>query len=255
MATHPRSSATFAAVRRFSVLALLLSSGPLAGPKPSSHLVGFVHDEAGKAIPSVEVTAIKTSTVTRTDSTGHFLLSSLPAGLVELSLRRLAFEAALVHADLAEDDTTRVDVTLSVVAQRLTGVLVNAHVETRRTLLGFEARRKMGVGRFITRAQIEQRHPSLLSDMMRTIPGVALIPGENGRETLRFSGVTRASCPPMYYVDGILAVGFTIDEMPPGDVEGVELYGGAAGVPPEYSRSRGTSTCGTVLIWTRIPGL
>ena len=46
-----------------------------------------------------------------------------------------------------------------------------------------------------------------------------------------------------------------IDEIPPGDIEGIELYGGAAGVPPEYSRSRGTSTCGTVLIWTRIPGI
>jgi hypothetical protein len=48
--------------------------------------------------------------------------------------------------------------------------------------------------------------------------------------------------------------GYSIDDMPPGDVEGVELYAGAAGLPPEFNRMRGTTICGTVAIWTRIPG-
>ena len=52
------------------------------------------------------------------------------------------------------------------------------------------------------------------------IPGAILIPGENGRLALRFSRVGRTGCPPQFYIDGIQATGFTIDDMPPGDVEG-----------------------------------
>jgi outer membrane receptor for monomeric catechols len=218
-------------------------------------LAGVVKDDYGKPIAGVEVTAIKPAISTHTDSVGHFLLASLPEGAVDLTFRRLSFEPVAVISDVSPDDTTNVEVTLTVVAQRLTGTLILARKSENRVLAAFEARRRQGIGHFITRAQIEARHPLTLSDMMRTIPGATLIPGENGRQTLRFTGMASASCPPQFFVDGILAVGFTIDEMPPGDVEGVELYGGAAGVPPEYSRSRGTSNCGSVLIWTRTPGL
>jgi hypothetical protein len=219
-------------------------------------LAGVVKDDYGKPIPGVEVTAIKPAVTTHTDSVGHFLLASLPSGPLDLVFRRLSFEPIAVVTDVSADDTTNVEVTLTVVAQRLTGTITIAHTgENKRVLAAFEARRRQGIGHFVTRAQIEARHPLVLSDMLRMVPGAQLIPGENGRQTLRFTGMARANCPPQFFVDGILAVGFTIDEMPPGDVEGVELYGGAAGVPPEYSRSRGTSNCGSVLIWTRIPGL
>jgi hypothetical protein len=42
--------------------------------------------------------------------------------------------------------------------------------------------------------------------------------------------------------------------MPPVDVEGVELYAGPAGLPPEFNQLYGTTACGTVAIWTRLPG-
>ena len=71
---------------------------------------------------------------------------------------------------------------------------------------------------------------------------------------LRFARNPRGNCPPQYFVDGIPASNFDIDEVLPGDVEAVELYSGAAGVPPQYNRFNGTSICGTILIWTRIPG-
>jgi len=94
----------------------------------------------------------------------------------------------------------------------------------------------------------------LLSDMMRIIPGTTILTGENGRTALRFARVGRSNCPPQFFVDGMQVTGYSIDDMPPGDVEGVELYAGAAGLPPEFNRMRGTTICGTVAIWTRIPG-
>ena len=189
----------------------------------------------------------------RTDSVGRFLLAALPAGALDLTFRRLAFEPVIVTIDLPADDTTEVEVKLTVVAQRLTGVVVNDRAPKKRVLEGFETRRRQGIGYFMTRAQIEKRDPRLLSDMLRMIPGTILIAGEAGRITLRFTRSAR-NCPPQFFVDGIQASGMGIDDIAPGDVEGVEIFAGAAGLPSEYGRMRSTSNCGTVLIWTRIPG-
>ena len=88
---------------------------------------------------------------------------------------------------------------------------------------------------------------------MRTIPGVALLPiGMTSRSQLRFS--RRSDCVPAYYIDGVFAAGYNIDDMPVSDVEGIELYAGFAGLPAQYTNRRANPACGTVIIWTRIPG-
>jgi len=232
---------------------LILASSPLGAQRRTGSLSGVVRDDAGVPIPSVEIIAIKHSLSARTDSVGRFLLSALPSGPLDLTFRRLSFEPVVVTIDLPADDTTEVEVKLTVVAQRLTGVLVNDRAPKKRVLEGFETRRREAIGYFVTRAQIEKRHPLLLSDMLRTIPGMMLTAGETGRMTLRFTRSSARNCSPQFYVDGVQATGFTIDDMQPGDVEGVELFAGAAGLPPEFNRLRSNSNCGSVLIWTRVP--
>jgi hypothetical protein len=214
---------------------------------------GVVEDSLGLPIPNVEITAILAAKSVRSDSVGHFLLAGLPAGNVSVSFRRLSYAPVILTIAVAAADTEEVKVTLGVVAQELKGVVVQAHPDQLRQLVAFETRRKRGIGHFITRDQIEDRHPLMLSDMLRTIPGAILINADNGRTSVRFSRVARNNCPPQFFVDGVEVTGFSIDDMPPGDVEGVELYAGAAGLPPEYNRLHGTSICGTVIIWTRIP--
>jgi hypothetical protein len=200
----------------------------------------------------VEVTALKAARSVRTDSAGFFLLAAIPYGPTDIGFRRLSFEPVILTITIPPSDTTEVKVTLGVAAQQLTGVVVEAHPDQLRRLVAFENRRRQGVGHFITRDQIEKRNPLMLSDMVRTIPGTILI-RDAGRTTLRFSRVARNNCPPQFFVDGVQVSGFNIDDMPAGDIEGVELYAGAAGLPPEYNRVTGTGICGTVIIWTRIP--
>jgi hypothetical protein len=253
---------SFAALARHAAVAagaLVLTVAPVGGqaqagsPVRTGTIFGVVRDDAGAVIPNVEVTAIKQSTTVRTDSVGKFVLA-VPSGPVDLSFRRLSFEPVSLMLMLPADDTTEVEVKLTVVAQRLSAVIVHAPPGKLRVLTEFENRRKAGIGHFVTRTQIEQRHPVLLSDMLRMMPGMILTSAETGRTTLRFSRTARNNCPPMFYVDGIQVTGFSIDDMPPGDVEGVELYAGTAGLPPEFNKMRSTSNCGSVLIWTRIPG-
>jgi hypothetical protein len=241
---------------RASVSAAFLSlvlAASAAAQFRSGGISGVVKDSAGAPIADVEITAIAASKSVRTDSAGRFVLGDITAGKTDVSFRRLAYSPAIVLITVPPADTTEAEVTLGVAAQELTGVVVQAHPDQLRQLVEFETRRQRGIGYFITRAQIENRHPLMLSDMLRTIPGTILINAENGRTSLRFSRVARNNCPPQFFVDGIEVTGFSIDDMPPGDVEGVELYGGAAGLPPQYNRLHGTTICGTVIIWTRIP--
>jgi len=248
--------ATENGVARFLIsLAMLASTSASAAAQIRTGVIsGVVKDNLGHPVPNVEVTALKATKPLRTDSAGAFVTERLPAGQIELSFRRIPFEPVVLLMHNLPDDTTDVDVTLTVVAQRLSAVVIQADPQRFRILEAFESRRKQGIGNFITRAQIEDRHPLVLSDMLRRVPGALVITDQTGRVSLRFSRVGRNGCAPLFYVDGIQATGFAIDDMPAGDVEGIELYGGPSGLPPEFNRVSNTGSCGTVLIWTRIPG-
>jgi hypothetical protein len=233
-------------------LSLLATSAATAQVRAGG-VSGIVKDSLGQPIPNVEITDLAAAKSVRSDSAGHFLLADVPSGNVDITFRRLAYAPVVLLITIPPADTTDVEVVLGVVAQELRGMVVQEHPTLLRQLVAFETRRKRGIGHFITRTEIEDRHPLMLSDMLRTIPGAILINAENGRTSVRFARVARNNCPPQFFVDGIEVTGFSIDDMPPGDVEGVELYAGAAGLPPEYNRLHGTSICGTVIIWTRIP--
>lgn len=214
---------------------------------------GVVKDSAGVQIRGVEVVAIAAGATTRTDTSGRFLLVGLPRGATDVTLRRIAYEPVVINIEVAEAETTEVEIRLGGLAQSLPSVVVNDHTDRVRSLAEFESRRKTGAGHFITRAEIERRHPLRLSEMVRTIPGATIVPAENGRVALRFARSSGA-CNPQYFLDGLRVTTFNIDDVPPADVEGVELYSGPAGLPPEFNHLYDGTVCGTVAIWTRIPG-
>ena len=235
----------------FGLLAIAM---PLVAQPRVGAVSGVVTDSGGNTLSNVEVMVMRSGRAVRTDSAGHFMLAAIPAGPNDIGFRRVAYEPVIVSLRIPADDTTDVEVHLGGITPLLPAVIVNDRVERSKVLEQFEARRKLGVGHFVTRGDIERRRPNALSDYMRMVPGVRIVMLDNGRTALRFARNPRGNCPPQYFVDGIPTSNFDIDEVLPGDVEGVELYAGAAGVPPQFNRFNGTSICGTILIWTRIPG-
>jgi hypothetical protein len=257
-----RFSPVRVAILLASLSALFVASGAHAQTRNMGTLTGVVLDEVGKPVAGVEVALAKVARTTRTDSAGKFILALVPAGAYDVTFRRVSYAPMVFMLEISRGDTTEAEVKMNVVAQEMRAVKVEEKPELIRQLDGFEDRRRQRLGHYVTRKEIEDRNPLVLSDMFRMIPGVELVPvGTSSRAQLRFTraraaGMARGrECPVNYYIDGQFATGYNIDDMPVSDVEGIEVYSGIATLPGQFAKnSRGNLACGTVVIWTRIPG-
>jgi hypothetical protein len=114
---------------------------------------------------------------------------------------------------------------------------------------GFYQRRKMGFGHFIPPEEIERRQPLRFHDLLRGIPGVRV--DSEGGITLRGGyGTSMGFCPPRFFLDGVpLDDREAVEQLPALEVAAVEVYRGAAQVPPQYGGA--TGACGVVVVWLK----
>jgi hypothetical protein len=221
---------------------------------------------------------------TRSDSAGRYDFCGLPDG-VALTVTATSIETRSQPAQLvlSGDEVSVLDMILgkpTAVAVKDAGVIptTSAVVASRprnRVMAEFERRRRRGNGSYLTRAQIDRMSASRLTDLLRTMPGVLVSPGESGqlvvelRRTKSFTiePMTSAStdssgmaspvgqvsmkrCPAAFQVDGLpVDGGASADlEIRPEAIEAIEVYSPGL-VPIEFSARN--EQCGLVMIWTR----
>ena len=224
-----------------------------AVPAGRRQLVGVVRDGAGAALEGVSV-AIAGAAV-RTDVRGAFELFTGDIDTVTIAFRNVGFEPidALLTARNRVWDTVLVQ--MEPTAQRLGNVKVTEN--RTRAALGlrdFEERRARGIGTFITREDIIERGASRLSDLLRTKRGVNVVRGKV-RFVANTAGSRNSSCQPDIWLDGKRSRGMEVDEILPSTVEAMELYPYLSTIPVEFQPiGANTTPCGTIVIWTRIPG-
>jgi hypothetical protein len=149
-----------------------------------------------------------------------------------------------------ELDSTQVDLdsAAAAAAQPIAGVTVNAPVPMERRYADFERRMKTGRGQYLTREQIEKAGFNRLTDAMRQVRGAIVECGGGAGCFIRMARAPRG-CLPEYIVDGVENNSFGLNT-PILDIEGIEVYTGAADVPGEFAgRNAG---CGVIVIWTRV---
>ncbi len=251
------------------VLSLLLAPLPAVAAAQSIH--GTVKDQAtGRAIvaASVELVAGKGKVLDKvlTDSLGAFLLEPDEPGAYALKASGLGYrDAVSASIPVRYGELVEVTLELAVDAVPLQPLTVEARSFPPNRYLadaGFYDRRRAGVGVFLTREDIMKRRPEEFSDLMRTIAGMEVRPsGVGGRRGYTLSMRTNGQCQPVLVLDGVptliggqppLRRGLDIpidDVVAPRDIEGLELYKGAAGVPSEYNVNN--AACGVLLVWTR----
>jgi hypothetical protein len=234
----------------------LLGEPIRAEAQERGRLYGVVRDSAGAPIQMADVGIVELRKLTKTDDVGVFRFEGLPVGTVEVSIRRLGFQPLSVTHEVAPGTADTLEVSLAPHAVTLAGVQISER-EMRRLfwIEDFHRRRMRGIGTYFTRNEIESRHPSRLSDVFRNMPGIRFVRVRGGTG-IRFvsAAIQRRDCVPMIWMDGQRAPEMEVDDFPVNDIEGIELYHGPSTTPMQFSQGA-LSTCGTVVIWTRIPGL
>jgi Carboxypeptidase regulatory-like domain/TonB-dependent Receptor Plug Domain len=200
------------------------------------------------------------------DELGQFSFLVKHAGPVRLRADRIGYRTTTTPLfDVAGYTTYRVEVRLDVTAVPAAPLEVLARSRGSPTLAGFEDRRLAGFGWFITREEIEQRNPPMVTDILAAVPGVWLQPVAGGGNRRIVYMARATNCPAQIFIDGFhinrslrpapgrrvsTTETFPIDDMVrPGSVEGIEVYQGLARIPAEF-RTQDVA-CGVVAIWTR----
>lgn len=245
-------------------LAIALLIGPsvhgAAGQATAGHLEGSVR-LASDLTPLVgaRVMIAELDLSALSDSAGYFRIEDVPAGEHEVIVGFLSMVSQAspgVTATIREDRTTEVELLLDIAVLPVPALVVEIEALVERgKMAGFERRRATTFGTFITREEIERVQPRRLSQLFYMVPGVRVIrsptdPANTILSTTRSGSV----CEMDYYLDGIrqpLNTGFTIDLLPPEDIEGIEIYTGSSRSPAIFAY-RG-ARCGVVAIWTRDP--
>jgi hypothetical protein len=194
-------------------------------------------------------------TATLTDSVGRFVLAPRRGGRFVVRLSHLAF-VQIDSASLSVRAGERVEIELRMDTRAipLEPLVVKARSDPR--MSGFHERaQRNGFGRYLTRADIEARRGVHVTELLRTMPGVYLVPARSRVGTLPGNVITMRGgadrCMPTVYIDGAVMQQFLdtpIDAFLMSDmVEGIEVYRGMSAPSPFVSRSG----CGVVAFWTR----
>jgi Carboxypeptidase regulatory-like domain/TonB-dependent Receptor Plug Domain len=250
------------AIRRYVAILFAVCTAP--GTAHAQVLVGHVIEEESRAPvpraqlslhgPGGEIVAEALS-----DTTGHFRMAAPLPGTYTLDVRHVAFADFVSRTiEVVGGELVEVEVRLGRVVIPLEPLVVRARSRESGRLSEFHQRLAThNFGRFITRSDLDGRAHARVTDILRTVPGITMVPvrarGRSGPE--RYIVAMRGSpglCEPAVYVDGVLVrqgAGATLDEfITPDMLEGAEIYTSTVGAPSQYQQP---GACGVILFWTR----
>jgi len=255
------------------LVALWLAGATLLHAQPSYRLVNVRVTDAGTQapLPGVRVTVDGVGDRSwTTDEQGSALLAVPRGARAVLQVRRIGYAPQSVPSP-AGSDSSGVVVALTPTVHSLDTARVTG--ENRSTFLeGFESRRARGNGSatFITREDIEKRMSIRTIDIVRRAvgtrvvdsSGVLLVASSRGSKPVFGAvGSSKASakasddlapCVMRVVVDGnMMEWGYSLDNIEPREIHGVEVYPGPATIPVQFGGLRKDAACGLVMIWTR----
>lgn len=221
---------------------------------------GSVVDTAGVPLVGVEVGLPRAARRVVTNERGEFRLARIDPGTHLVIARRAGFSPDSLVMTLVDRDSTDVRIVLHRLVAELSEITVREDAAVLPRLEGFERRRqrRMG-GQFITRQEIDKRNPLVTADLLRRMQGfkivdsagVAVAVSTRGPKPRFIGKEPMVNCVLRVGVDGFLTTGLAINTIPPRDIQGIEIYTGASGMPPEFGGARPDVSCGLIMIWTR----
>ncbi len=230
------------------------SSGRMGAPiaqtsrraRGTATLRGIVRDAKGQPVAGALITLPSADTSGRSDASGRFAVSQLPAGTQLVRVLRLGNGPLSSQIDLRPGQTLDVvfDLPPATVLAKV-DVLADREVTVQRR--AFDERRRTGLGHYLDAAQL--RGQSDVTGPLRTIPSVVVQKsGFNTSVQIVRGGVT---CTPILFLDSRRS---SLDEFrmyAPDDLYGLEVYSTAQTTPSEFI-TPGYNSCGVIVAWTKL---
>jgi hypothetical protein len=236
---------------------------------------GFVvFDSTRTPIIGAEVSLPDIQKTVLSDEHGRFRITAIPPGDHQIVVRRIGYGAADTHLTFKGNETVERRVVLGR-AVTLEPVVVN-DVTSERYMPGFEENRRLGLGHFLTRAELAKLEGVSLGSILEQIPGTTIVHKNSAMwlHTNRVSGMRVAppdkadsirgaptACYSQIYLDnarvfsgrvmfdGHLEPLFNLNDINAAQIEAIEYYASPAETPLKYSTME--SGCGVLVIWTR----
>ena len=253
------------------VLHAVLDSFDLSAPQRLVELDGIGQTEVALATPSAVTAylagcAVRLAEVaTREDVVAYLRISAACA--------RLARRATEQTASVMRRDTAGIATRAS---QALPAVVVrdSARSLSPLAMYGFEDRRRMGLGVFVTPEMMAKQHFESLPALLATVRGVRVFFGTSGEPAVYLRGMVQPYCIPSVFVDGALfhlgggpvssdpysltqrsrslstALRDLHGVVPPWAVKAIEVYSNPGSMPAQFDYTASTG-CGSIVIWTR----
>jgi hypothetical protein len=220
----------------------------------NSSVSGVVRNENGEPLGGAQLMVWGNGNTATARDDGRFVISGLPAGTQTVEARYVGFAPTRVTVDLVSGRTVSTTITMSEHADVLDEVTVyGAARQLANDLAGFNQRRKLGFGRFITRADIEKKNPIRFTDLLRETPGLRIVAtgGLDYAIVASHGGIAGGACQPLVFINGTVLVNSEgIDMMvEPQEIAAVEIYNGVGETPPQF-RGGMRGECGSIAIWT-----
>ncbi len=242
----------------FLTTCLLATLNPLASQQAT--FIGVVADSlTGEPLEGAYVSVLGREDIYVTGESGRFELGGVSTGDVIVEVRRAGFRAGAVDFEITVSRAVTVDlgtIVLSPLLVELDPVVVESRqIDQKLDRVGFFQRMNTAQGTFLTREEIARRRPRETSELIRRIPGFQV--ASNGAVSSRrgIPGMSQGfqPCAIEYFVDGVHADGSMVDDVLPNAIAGMEVYTGAATMPPVF-RGAGNAKCGVIVIWTKTGG-
>lgn len=250
---------------------------------------GVATDSAtGRPLTGVHITIEGPSLTAITDSTGRFAIGNIPPGSYVVRFRALGYDPQNIALEFDPGRAVRWNQALAATAVHLEPVVVNKPArELNLGRAGFDQRRKIGRGQFMTQDEWNAFAPRDIASVLRRFHSldvkstggesyVLSTRGDMVRQTEK-RGVQSMACAMRIGLDGqLMPPGFTIDQIPLSQTQAIEVYAGPAEMPAEFNNDLGSAPvtnlihlppdlaaamgpsaptedirCGLVMIWSR----
>jgi Carboxypeptidase regulatory-like domain/TonB-dependent Receptor Plug Domain len=213
---------------------------------------GTVRGGDGRPLINAALEVLGTQRAARTDANGAFRLARIPAGTRTVEVRSIGFEPVFFSTDLATNAIRDTTISITAQAQQLAKVDVkgNKALPSWMERSGFDARKTLGMGSFMTQEDIGRHGYSDVVSVLQSMRGIRI---ERGGEfpSVQLVGAG-ARCNPNFFLDGVRFTG-SFRELSgiatPEAVKGIEVYSNAGTVPPQFYIP--STNCGSIVVWMR----